>query len=189
MAPHETGRKNAERAHRQLRVSHVGTGVRSDQSYVLRAWTLRALPFGERNLLSLLQLLEADPFASRHVKEDVLAWGRLDESEALVSQPLDRAFSHCSSTILAGRPEQLRRDRMRETRERSCKDTIARVRRDAHKGPELRGRDLLGRDETRSACAFSAIAISPNRRHVDHPFRSMAIGAKRRLCRGAPLKG
>jgi hypothetical protein len=50
--------------------------------------------FVEGNLLSFLQLLEANSFEVTHVKKDVGSRTSVDESEPLFRQLLDRAFSH-----------------------------------------------------------------------------------------------
>jgi hypothetical protein len=58
------------------------------------AGTLGAFAYLERDLLSLLELVETDALNGRHVEEHVLATACLDESKTLVSETLDRTFSH-----------------------------------------------------------------------------------------------
>ena len=67
---------------------------RSDKLDVLSSRTLWALSFGVRNSLPLAKLLVTHAFQTRLMEKHVLGCARVDKSEALVRQPLDRAFSH-----------------------------------------------------------------------------------------------
>jgi hypothetical protein len=61
---------------------------------VFGARTLGALALGERHGLTLLKVFETDTFNCRHVEEQVFPTRGLDETESLISQLLDFAFSH-----------------------------------------------------------------------------------------------
>src|SRR5579859_1391192 len=68
--------------------------ARSERFDVFSSWTFRTLPFSERYSLPLSEVFESNTLASGHVEKNVFARGGLDESETLVSETLDRAFSH-----------------------------------------------------------------------------------------------
>ncbi len=61
---------------------------------ILSAWTLWSLSRGVRNSLAFRQFLKCDSIESRQVEENVATVSCVDESEAFVCQPLDRAFCH-----------------------------------------------------------------------------------------------
>ena len=66
---------------------------------VFGARPLGALAFHERHLLAGLQCIELHAIASRHVEEQILATGRLDETKTLVGDSLDSAFAHLDSYL------------------------------------------------------------------------------------------
>jgi len=72
----------------------VANAAELDRLHVLGPRSLRTLTLRERDPLSLPEVLETDAFASRHVEEEIVAGTGLNESEALVRQTLDSAFSH-----------------------------------------------------------------------------------------------
>ena len=61
---------------------------------VLGAGAFRTAAFGVRHLLALAQGLKADALKTLGVEEQVFCSSRIDESETLVRQLLDAAFSH-----------------------------------------------------------------------------------------------
>ena len=67
-----------------------------EDANVLGARTLRTTALVEGHLLAFAELLEADAFDGRHVEEQVGARLVRDETETLVSETLDRTFSHAA---------------------------------------------------------------------------------------------
>lgn len=69
----------------------------SNRSDILGPWPLRSTSLGVGHSLSFLELLVAHSFEVGHVEEHVFAGSVIDETETLVRQLLDRAFSHPQS--------------------------------------------------------------------------------------------
>lgn len=63
-------------------------------SYVFSSRTLGPLTFVVRNSLAFLQFLECTTFNTGEVEEDVSPISGINETEPLVHQFFDRAFSH-----------------------------------------------------------------------------------------------
>jgi hypothetical protein len=74
-----------------LKIWNLRSSSRPD---ILSSWTFWSLSRGVGDTLAFLQLFECDSVQSRQVEEDVVTVSSVDESEALVRQPLDRAFCH-----------------------------------------------------------------------------------------------
>jgi hypothetical protein len=69
--------------------------VTSDRLHLLRPRSLRALAFGERHALTLLEILEPGALDGGGMKEQILPGSDVDEPEPLVCQfLLDDAFGH-----------------------------------------------------------------------------------------------
>ena len=68
--------------------------VNSGRRHVLSSRPFWSLASGVSNSLSFCQFFESDSFQGRQVEEDVVTVSYVDESKALVRQPLDRAFCH-----------------------------------------------------------------------------------------------
>ena len=66
----------------------------SDQLHVFGSWTLLSPSFGKRDSLAFLEFFVLNFFKTRMVEKQVLFRSGVDESEALVRQPLDRTFCH-----------------------------------------------------------------------------------------------
>ena len=67
---------------------------RLDRLDVLGTRALGTPAFGERDLLTFVQVVETHALQARRVKEQVLLATRLDESKALVRQLFDASFGH-----------------------------------------------------------------------------------------------
>jgi hypothetical protein len=66
----------------------------TNNANVFRTGTLRALSGIELNLLTLTEVVVGDALDARVVEEHVVSGAGINETETLVSKPLNRAFSH-----------------------------------------------------------------------------------------------
>src|SRR5258706_13411561 len=73
----------------------------ADDADVLGARSLRAAALVVRDLLALAKLLETNAFDGGHVEEHIGPTRIRDETKTLVSQTLDRTFSHRSLHVAA----------------------------------------------------------------------------------------
>src|SRR5271163_65933 len=80
------------------RLFSINRGCSSDRSNVLGPRTLRTATLVEGHLLSLAKILKPNAFDARHVEKQIGSGRVSDETETLVSQPLDRTFRHRSSS-------------------------------------------------------------------------------------------
>ena len=69
-----------------------GSRLRLKDADVLRAGSLGSFTLGEGDSVTFAQLVETGSFNVRVVEEDVRPASRLDESEALIREALDRTF-------------------------------------------------------------------------------------------------
>ena len=76
-----------------------------DRCDVLGTRTLGTITGGERDLLSLMQLLIHGTLHALRVKEQVLCTTCVDEPKPLFRQLLDRSFGHLQLSIMTARRE------------------------------------------------------------------------------------
>ena len=82
--------QKADGFHRRLFVDRAQLG----ETNIFSSRTLRAVARCVRNSLPFAQFVETDSFEVRRVKEHVFVCSSFNETETLVGEPLDLAFSH-----------------------------------------------------------------------------------------------